>query len=347
MISICIAIKNRSRIELEGRELRLFPRCVASIAEATSGLEPCELVVADWDSDDWPLADWLEEAAAPLPVRIVRMSGGFSRGRGLNAAAREARGDCLLFTDADSLLGSALFERGIECCRNESAFFPVLFSYDGPEHCDGWWRNEGYGNCMVPRALFERSGGWPEYETWGREDDDFHERLSAIAPVVRERVAGFFHQWHPDDAAWKNRYSIRAADIARELEQAARTRDEIVAATPPDAVVILVDEARFGSEPIVGRATFPFLEENDEYAGPPSDDDAGLRELERLRDKGATHIAFAWMAFWWLEYYSRFSEHLRSSFTCLVENERLVLFELGPRALRDEETANNDMRSDH
>src|SRR5687767_14974007 len=78
MISICIAIKNRSRVVLEDRELRLFPNCVASIVESVNASSSFELIVADWDSDDWPLSEWLADAASPIPVRIVRMTGGFS-----------------------------------------------------------------------------------------------------------------------------------------------------------------------------------------------------------------------------------------------------------------------------
>src|SRR6185295_1926248 len=58
MLSICVALKNRSRVVSQGRELRLFPNCVQSITRSLNDTIPAELVVADWDSDDWPLADW-------------------------------------------------------------------------------------------------------------------------------------------------------------------------------------------------------------------------------------------------------------------------------------------------
>lgn len=142
MISICITVKNRSRVRVGDRELLLFPNCVRSIVDATADDDDVELVVADWQSDDWPLDQWLREAT-PLAVRVVQLEGGFSRGRGLNEAARKARGDILFFTDADCLLCPLVIEKGREHVGTGRAFFPVLFSFDGPDHHEGWWRHEG------------------------------------------------------------------------------------------------------------------------------------------------------------------------------------------------------------
>src|SRR5262245_31161846 len=97
MLSICTTVKNRSIVRAGGRELRLFPNCVDSIVRARGAVLELELVVADWESDDWPLERWLDAAADPIPVRIVTLSGTFSRGRGLNAAAAAARGEFLFF----------------------------------------------------------------------------------------------------------------------------------------------------------------------------------------------------------------------------------------------------------
>ena len=57
---------------------------------------------------------------------------------------------------------------------------------------------------------------------------------------------------------------------------------------------------------------------------------AAIRELERLRQAGASFMVFAWPAFWWLDYYARFRRHLRSRFRCALENDRLIAFDLRP-----------------
>ena len=75
MLSLCTTIKNRSRVRAGDRDLLLFPNAVRSLTQSIGPDVACELVVADWGSDDWPLAEWLEQAAAPIPVRLVAAAG--------------------------------------------------------------------------------------------------------------------------------------------------------------------------------------------------------------------------------------------------------------------------------
>ena len=329
MISICITIKNRSLVKVAGGDLLLFPKCVQSIVEAVPADIPCELIVTDWGSSDWPLAQWLQQAAQPIPVQIISITGGFSRGQGLNIAAKAAKGDCLFFTDADCLLCAEVLRSGIKYLQENKAYFPVLYSFDGPEHKNGWWRHEGFGNCMVTKAMFELADGWPEYDVWGKEDDHFHSKIAAQVKVVREEVRGFCHQWHPNDIVWKNQHSTRAAEITQEIEQVKIATQELIVISPQGGTIILVDETRFGNDCIPSRQTVPFTEWNGEYGGPPADDEAAIREFERRRQSGANFIAIAWPAFWWLEYYKDWHQYLRSNFSCVLENERLVVFDLG------------------
>jgi hypothetical protein len=91
---------------------------------------------------------------------------------------------------------------------------------------------------------------------------------------------------------------------------------------------IWVDECQLGDIDIHGRRVVPFLERNGRYWGRPPDDQTAIRELERLRRLGANFIVFGWPAFWWLKWYHGLGEHLRSGFPCVLENERLVAFDL-------------------
>lgn len=206
VLSICIAVKNRSRVAVDGHNLMLLPNCIQSIASAAGSNLACEIVVADWNSDDWPLEEWLLEAAAPLPAKIISLDGTFSRGRGLNAAARSACGGTLFFLDADMLVSPRSIEAGTDAVSSGKAFFPVVFAYDSPEHRGGWWREYGYGNCMLSRQSFEATTGWPELRSWGAEDRQFRAKVASVQEVVRNRVPGLFHQWHPNNIAWKNRF---------------------------------------------------------------------------------------------------------------------------------------------
>jgi len=330
VISVCVTIKNRSRVAVDGRELTLFPNCVQSLVQSLAKLEPvtAELVVTDWNSTDWPLREWLEEAAAPWPVHIISQEGEFNRGRGRNAAAQAARGKELLFLDADCTLCPRLIQDGLNALHQGNAYFPVLYSFDNPDHTSGHWRHEGYGNCMVTRQVFDAVQGWPQHTSWGREDTGFHHRVKDQTRVIREEVPGFYHQWHPDELVWKDRYTSRAEDLRKEAAQLLETANQLNGIIPAGQRYILVDEDRFGASAPQHRHAIPFLEKDGRYWGAPPDDVVAVKELERLRNKGANFIAFAWMTFWWLEFYSGLNQYLRSHFPCIANSQHLIVFDL-------------------
>ena len=141
----------------------------------------------------------------------------------------------------------------------------------------------------------------------------------ALAPVCVER--------------FKNTAEAAAPGSAAEwMHQVSRAAQELVECTRPGSSVILVNDDQWGNASrIADRRIIPFLENDGRYFGPPADDFAASRELERLRGQGAGYIAFAWNSFWWLEYYAGFHRQLRQRFPCVFENERLVVFELKPR----------------
>jgi len=119
------------------------------------------------------------------------------------------------------------------------------------------------------------------------------------------------------EALWRSE-QVRLADqeLTRLIEEGER--------------FILVDDEQLRGEIARDRDAWHFLERDGEYWGLPADDETGIAELERLRRAGARFIVFAWPAFWWLDYYSQFNRHLRSQFRCVLENDRLVVFNLQP-----------------
>ncbi len=119
-------------------------------------------------------------------------------------------------------------------------------------------------------------------------------------------------------------------EAARWSQQRELAFQEIRAAIPPGATFILVDDEQWGSLPPALRdyRVLPFLERNGLYWGPPPDDHTALRELERLRLAGASHLVVAWPSFWWLDHYPGLRHCLRSACQSLRENERLLIFRL-------------------
>jgi hypothetical protein len=108
---------------------------------------------------------------------------------------------------------------------------------------------------------------------------------------------------------------------------------EIIKLIPPEASFILVDDGRLEAPGLFApRHCIPFLERRGRYWGKPPDDPTAIRELERLREAGASFIVFVWSTFWWLDYYSGLHQHLRAQFPCIQEDKRIVGFDLRTRS---------------
>src|SRR5437867_7855959 len=108
-----------------------------------------------------------------------------------------------------------------------------------------------------------------------------------------------------------------------------KCRDALTRLIPLAETFILVDDEQMRGDLPHARA-LPFLEKDGKYWGPPADDATAIRELERLQQAGATHLAIVWSSFWWLEHYAAFHRYLREKFHCIVRSESLVVFELKP-----------------
>jgi LmbE family N-acetylglucosaminyl deacetylase len=104
---------------------------------------------------------------------------------------------------------------------------------------------------------------------------------------------------------------------------------EIAKLVPPQDGFILVDEGRLEAAPLVApRRCIPFLEKDGYYWGKPTDDEAAIREVARLRLSGANFMIFVSSTFWWLEYYPGLRQYLYSNFRCALKDERLLAFNL-------------------
>lgn len=106
-------------------------------------------------------------------------------------------------------------------------------------------------------------------------------------------------------------------------------RQDLSTLIPNGGKFVLVNQNEWGDgEPVPGLRAIPFVERDGEYFGPPADDDAAITEIKRQRAAGASHVAFWWTAFWWLEDYAGFHRWLRESFPCVLETDRLIVFDL-------------------
>jgi hypothetical protein len=92
--------------------------------------------------------------------------------------------------------------------------------------------------------------------------------------------------------------------------------------------IILVDEDQLRRSIESVRQIIPFLERQKKYWGPPADDKTAIEAVEYLHKEGAGYLVIAWPAFWWLECYKEWQQHLRCNFPCVLENDHLIVFDL-------------------
>ena len=214
-LSFCITVKNRSRGICSRRTLTLFPNCVRALRESLDkvGNFTAELVVADWNSTDWPLVEWLPAAWGDRPCRVITPDPKtyplFSRGQGRNMAAKAAVGEVIAFIDADMLVSPETIWAGLTACGDGRACFPQVMEY----YLQGETRTRpmpwGTGNSFVLRRHFEMSNGWFQYSKWGFEDWGFMVSMANVAMIERPLIPTFIHQWHPDD--WRTRNDVGGA----------------------------------------------------------------------------------------------------------------------------------------
>ncbi len=142
-----------------------------------------------------------------------------------------------------------------------------------------------------------------------------YDRLSAYTGQATLNQFALVHPRNYLRVVWKTRVLRAEVDLA-----------DII---PAGNCFILVDQDQFGDLHLAGgRRVLPFLERAGKYWGPPADDEAAVSELERLRRCGASFFVFGWPAFWWLQHYAGLQEHLRSRYHCILENERLIAYDL-------------------
>ena len=91
---------------------------------------------------------------------------------------------------------------------------------------------------------------------------------------------------------------------------------------------MLVEDNQIGTDVVKDRSVKPFMERNGEYGVCPDDSSVAIEEFRRLHAAGTEYIAFAWPAHWWLDHFSEFRNHLRLNFRCILQNERMIIFDL-------------------
>ncbi len=205
-----------------------------------------EIIILDDGSKDEALAQRVGDTVTglALPARLIRLSANVGRAKGRNRLARHARGQYLLFLDADMLPDSPAFLgdwlRLIETQAPDVAFggFSLDQTPQTPQHAlhramalksdclpaqirrQAPEKHVFTSNLLVARPVFGAVGFDEGFVGWGWEDVEWAMRVAARWPIV-----------HVDNTATHLGLDV-AADLARKYEQSAANFGRVVAAHP-------------------------------------------------------------------------------------------------------------------
>ena len=107
---------------------------------------------------------------------------------------------------------------------------------------------------------------------------------------------------------------------------------ELKASTPADSLVVTADYGDPTAFYYGERKGWHFLEKSGMYDGHPTASDDAIADLESLRHRGATHIAFYSGTLWWLDYYKEFAEHLSATATLQASTPAYRIYRLNSSA---------------
>jgi len=198
-----------------------------------------------------------------------------------------------------------------------------------------------YDIADKPKAI---GAYWDEYRTRMRQfsemyPDNLHlfrtERLNSSrgqAEIFDFLEISAKDRCHQDHLKYNIRGPVKAAWTEEAgyawMQRIIHATEDINSVLPSKCRLILVDQEQIRDYIRADFHVIPFLERSGGYYGPPTDDSTAIRELKRLRRTGADFIAFAWPAFWWLDFFKGLNQYLRSKYRCLCENDRIIVFDL-------------------
>ena len=130
---------------------------------------------------------------------------------------------------------------------------------------------------------------------------------------------------------------------AAPLRMAGQQIDRI---TSPDALAVFVVDGDSSGIYYSRRKGWHAFDDSD--WGAPLDSAQAIMELEKLRNRGATHLVFTQYTVWWLDYYKEFGDYLDSYYRRMRETEDYVIFDLS--SMGDEKVTSRrvaSLRIDH
>jgi glycosyltransferase involved in cell wall biosynthesis len=201
---------------------RFLKACIDSLKNQS--YDNYEIIIVDDGSTDGS-----PELVTP-PAQLVSTSGRTGAGAARNLGAKSAKGDFLLFTDADveapqnwvAKTAQTIVEKKVKCGGGGYAgpiedTFIQWFAFEEL----AWRRRNFHGevetlvsnNLFCERKLFEEFGGFPEtYCAASSEDMEFSWKVSRKHKLWWDKDNGVFHNFTPTVSAYLSQQSRFAKD---------------------------------------------------------------------------------------------------------------------------------------
>ena len=206
--------------------------------------------------------------------------------------------------------------------------------------------------CIAMRRdVYQRIGPLDErFEVGMFEDDDYAMRVRAAgyrvvyaedvfvhhfgqASIGKLAATGEYGQlFQANRRRYEEKWGIPWKPHRHRLNQQYRQlieqiRHVVCSALPPNASVIVISKGDDQLLKLDGRQAWHFPQtEEGVYAGHyPADSASAITHLEVLRVKGGDFLLLPKTAFWWLEHYVEFKQHLESHYRVVVRKEDTCL----------------------
>jgi glycosyltransferase involved in cell wall biosynthesis len=155
----------------------------------------------------------------------------------------------------------------------------------------------------------------------GREYANYQHSKALLARLHHEldgsRFAARIRKLSVPDPAWER--SVR--DVARVVRRS----------VPPGARVAVVDKHDPTLLHLCGRKGWHFPDLQILPGGYPRDSAAAVDHLESLRRRGARYIVFPSHAYWWLDHYEGFADHLETAYASIWRDDSCRIYALAAR----------------
>ena len=205
----------------------------------------------------------------------------------------------------------------------------AMQSLGGTPEWNSW--AEDHAKLFLDGTRYKISDPWNE---WSREERAIFAEEGAVSLVKHGLAAEVdVRAWvnaAPAGGAAQTRAEPVVADDPEYLALLSRIREIVSASVPATGPILVVSKGDDRFLRLQGRTVwhFPRTDEGAFTGSHPGTSEEAIEHLAAQRNNGATFLLFPQTAFWWLDYYEAFREHLDAQYERIVADGTCVVYRL-------------------